>query len=65
MVERGTENPGVSGSIPLLGTILRLDESVRTSIKEEGNSKGRNESFSPYSGARWLNVSREEVISRI
>ena len=22
MVERGTENPGVSGSIPLLGTIF-------------------------------------------
>lgn len=29
MVERGTENPGVSGSIPLLGTILTQKGGMR------------------------------------
>lgn len=31
-------------------------------LKEKRKSKEKNESLSPYSGARWLTVSREEVI---
>ncbi len=38
MVERGTENPGVSGSIPLLGTIF-LKGGMRYGKSSEGRRK--------------------------